>query len=266
MMTSSDDAVIVEMAGSVATIWMNRPERLNAWTSEMAARYFGLMEDAAADPAVKVIVITGAGRGFCAGADLGQLKSEGPPGSFAGDERPQEVFHTMDIPKPVIAAINGACVGIALVLAATCDLRFAAAGAKFGTIFARLGLIAEAGSSWLLPRLMGRGAALDILLSGRIFLAEEALQLRFVDRVYPAERLLDETMAYAREMAAMCSPTSLAIIKRQVQRNAEGSFLAAESEAIRMVLEAVKGADFTEGMASFAEKRPPRFAPLRRDP
>jgi enoyl-CoA hydratase/carnithine racemase len=236
--------VLYDLTDGVATLTLNRPERLNAWVPEMADRYYALMEHAAGDPEVRVIVITGAGRAFCAGADMAQL----------------------DIPKPVIAAINGACVGIAFLLAATCDVRFAATGAKLSTTFARLGLNAEAGISWILPRLMGVGPALDILLSGRTFLAEEGRELRFVDRVYPHDRLLPETLSYARDMAARCSPTSFAVIKAQVYRDLHREYATAERDALKLTLEALRRPDFQEGLASFSEKRPPRFAPLRQRP
>ena len=254
--------VLYAVDGGVATVTLNRPERLNAWTNEMADRYFALMQQAASDPAVRVIVITGAGRAFCAGADVAGLETllSGP---LPGDVRPQETFRTMEIPKPVIAAINGACVGIAFVLAATCDLRFAATGAKLSTTFARLGLNAEAGSSWVLPRLVGLGNALDILLSGRIFLSEEAKDMGFVDRLYPPDRLLPETMAYARELAERCSPASFAVIKRQVYGDLQRDYDSAERDALRLTREALRRPDFLEGLASFNEKRAPRFPPLR---
>jgi enoyl-CoA hydratase/carnithine racemase len=257
--------VLYELSEGVATLTLNRPERLNAWVPEMADRYFELMKHAADDPDVRVIVITGAGRGFCAGADMAELKTLGTE-KMPGDERPQETFPTTDIPKPVIAAINGACVGIAFLLVATCDMRFAAKGAKLSTTFSRLGLNAEAGISWMLPRLMGLGSALDVLLSGRTFLADEASDMGFVDRLYEPDRLLPETLAYAREIAARCSPTSFAVIKKQVYRDLDRDFAIAEREALKLTLEALKRPDFKEGLASFSEKRPPRFAPYRPEP
>ena len=262
-MAAESSTVLYEVANGVATLTLSRPERLNAWNNEMADRYFALMERATDDPEVRVIVITGAGRAFCAGADVGDLKTLGS-GPLPGDERPQETFHTMDIPKPVIAAINGACVGIAFLLAATCDMRFAATGAKLSTTFARLGLNAEAGSSWILPRLVGLGPALDLLLSGRIVLSDEAREMGFVDRLYPPDRLMPETMAYARELAEKCSPASFAVIKRQVYGDLHRDYASAEKDALRLTREALREPDFLEGLASFSEKRAPRFAPLRR--
>jgi enoyl-CoA hydratase/carnithine racemase len=265
-MTPRESSVVLyDVTDGVATLTLNRPERLNAWTAEMAERYFALMAQSANDPEVRVIVITGAGRAFCAGADMAELRTL-ETGPLPGDDRPQETFHTMEIPKPVIAAINGACVGIAFLLVATCDMRFAATGAKLSTTFARLGLNAEAGSSWILPRLMGLGPALDVLLSGRTFLSEEAKEMGFVDRIYAPERLLPETLAYAREMAERGSPASFAVIKRQVYGDLHRDYASAETDSLRLTREALKRPDFREGLASFSEKRPPRFAPLRREP
>ncbi len=261
MSEAEGPVVLYEVNAGVAVLTLNRPERLNAWIPEMADRYFALMERATADPEVRVIVITGAGRAFCAGADVDFLKNMPLPGT----ERPQERFLTMNIPKPVIAALNGACVGIAFLLVASCDVRFATAGAKLSTTFSRLGLVAEAGLSWLLPRMVGHARALELLLSGRTFLAEEAERIGFVNRVYRAEELLSGTMNYAREMAAMCSPTAMAKIKSQVYRDWESGFSAAETGALAMTIDAVRGRDFKEGLRSFAEKRPPRFGPLRAD-
>ena len=258
-LVTDSSTVLYEVADGVATLTLNRPDRLNAWIPEMADRYYELMDRAIADPAVRVIVLTGAGRAFCAGADVGFL-SEMP---LPGTDRPQERFLTMDLPKPTIAAINGACVGIALIIVSTFDVRFAAAGAKLSTTFVRLGLTAEAGSAWILPRLVGHGNALDLMLSGRLFLAEEVKEMGLVNRVHPAEQLLPETLRYAREMAALCSPTAMAHIKKQIWSGWEKTFAQSEREAMGQVLDAVRGVDFKEGLASFAEKRPPRYGPLR---
>src|SRR5438874_1551482 len=175
-----------EVDGRVALLTLNRPERLNAWTGEMERAYFGALQDCAASQDVRVIVVTGAGRGFCAGADMQDLKAIGNgdvDSAAAADRRPQTF--PLTIPKPIIAAINGPCAGIGLVQALMCDIRFAAKGAKLTTAFARRGLIAEHGSSWILPRLIGPARALDLLMSGRIFLAEEAERLGLVNRALP---------------------------------------------------------------------------------
>ena len=248
----------------VAVLTLNRPDRLNAWTVEMEHAYFGLLEECASSADVRVIIVTGAGRGFCAGADMQDLQALGEGdvdvGAHAAERRPQTF--PLSIPKPIIAAINGACAGIGLVQALMCDLRFAAGGAKLTTAFARRGLVAEHGSSWLLPRLLGPERALDLLLSGRVVLAEEARSLGLVNRVLPPERLLEEALEYARVLAASCSPASMAIIKRQVYADLQRDLPQALEEADRLMLESFAGADFVEGVTSFLERRDPRFAPL----
>src|SRR5271170_6517566 len=192
--------VQMQVSDGVALLTLNRPDRLNAWTGEMERAYFAMLEQCAHDQHVRVIVVTGAGRGFCAGADMQELQAIGDgtltaaPG--AHERRPQTF--PLSIPKPIIAAVNGACAGIGLVQALMCDLRFAAEGAKLTTAFARRGLVAEHGISWLLPRLVGPSRALDLLLSGRVLFGEEALQIGLVNRVFSADSLLDETMVYAR--------------------------------------------------------------------
>src|SRR3954468_14515146 len=212
------DVLLRETSDGVAVLTLNRPDRLNAWTTELEFAYFGALRDCAEDPDVRVIVVTGAGRGFCAGADMNDLQGLGS-GEIDADERHAERLpqsFPLTIPKPVIAAINGPVAGIGLVQALMCDLRFAAAGAKFTTAFARRGLIAEHGISWILPRLIGPAKALDLLLSGRVILAEEAERLGLVNRAIEPDRLLGETYAYARDLATNCSPASMAAMKRQV--------------------------------------------------
>jgi enoyl-CoA hydratase/carnithine racemase len=249
----------------VALITLNRPDRLNAWTHEMENLYFDLLEDCARDEAVRAIVVTGAGRGFCAGADMGDLQDLGDGGGpsaeqAAAERRPQRL--PLTIPKPIIAAINGPCAGIGLVQALMCDVRFAAAGAKFTTAFARRGLVAEHGISWMLPRLVGPARALDLLLSGRVVLGEEAAELGLVNRALPPDELLGATLAYARELASLCSPASMAAMKQQVYAALETGLAEATDEADRLMLASFAGPDFAEGVASFVERRDPQFAAL----
>jgi enoyl-CoA hydratase/carnithine racemase len=254
--------VVYEVAEGVATVILNRPDRLNAWTPEMGALYFDLLEKAGADPDVRVIVVTGAGKGFCAGADMALLQSIGGGAAVVGEHRRTYPTQTLEIPKPVIAAINGACAGVGLVLAAMCDIRFAAAGAKFTSAFSRRGLIAEYGSSWLLPRLIGPANALDVMLSGRVFLAEEAERMGLVNRVVEPERLLDVARAYAGDIAQNCSPYSLATIKRQLYAHLDQPLQPSLQESLRLMEESLAGADFTEGVTSYLEQRPPNFKPI----
>jgi enoyl-CoA hydratase/carnithine racemase len=247
----------------VAVLTLNRPERLNAWTGEMERAYFAALDECAASDEVRVIVVTGAGRGFCAGADMQDLQALGDgsrPASLPHDARPQT--YPLTIPKPIIAAINGACAGIGLVQALMCDLRFAAGDAKLTTAFSRRGLIAEHGISWILPRLVGPARALDLLLSGRVVLGQEAAELGLVNRALPAETLLKETLAYARVLSVNCSPASMASMKRQVYADLERTLPDALAGANRLMVESFSGPDFTEGVASFIERREPGFAPL----
>jgi enoyl-CoA hydratase/carnithine racemase len=252
--------------GGVAVLTLNRPDRLNAWTREMESAYFDLLEDCGAREDVRVIVVTGAGRGFCAGADMDDLQSIGGGNGITradvGDRRPQRFAHS--IPKPLIAAINGPCAGIGLVQALMCDLRFAAEGAKITTAFARRGLVAEHGISWILPRLVGTARALDLLLSGRVVLAEEAAELGLVNRALPGDRLLDETLAYAHELATSCSPASMATMKRQVYADLERGIADAVEEADGLMVDSFSAPDFVEGVQSFVERREPSFAPVSR--
>ncbi|HYB22199.1 MAG TPA: enoyl-CoA hydratase [Solirubrobacteraceae bacterium] len=264
------EVVQFEIEDGVALLTLNRPERLNAWTTEMEHAYFALLERCAQDERVRVIVLTGAGRGFCAGADMQQLQSLGNDGATASaqelaaspeaERRPQSF--PLTISKPIIAAVNGPCAGIGLVQALMCDLRFAAEGAKLTTAFARRGLVAEHGISWVLPRLVGPARALDLLLSGRVVFAEEAHELGLVNRVLAPDRLLEGTLEYARELAVNCSPASMATMKRQVYADLERTLPDALAQADRLMLASFTQPDFREGVASFLERREPRFAAL----
>jgi enoyl-CoA hydratase/carnithine racemase len=280
------------IADGVAVLTLNRPERLNAWTAQMEREYFDLLEECGASAEVRAIVVTGAGRGFCAGADMQDLQgisgtaagadssaaadngagqkrngAERAPGQEsdgagrpASERRPQTL--PLSIPKPILAAINGPCAGIGLVQALMCDLRFATADAKLTTAFARRGLVAEHGISYVLPRLVGPARALDLLLSGRVVLGSEAAQLGLVNRALPSEALMDEALAYARELAVRCSPASMATMKRQVYADLERPLAEALAEADRLMLESFTRPDFAEGVASFVERRDPSFAPV----
>ena len=257
------DVVQMTVEDGVALLTLNRPQRLNAWTDEMEHLYFGLLDECAASGDVRVIVVTGAGRGFCAGADMQQLQdlSDGNVDEQRRRERRPQSF-PLSVPKPIIAAINGACAGIGLVQALMCDIRFGAQGAKLTTAFARRGLVAEHGIAWILPRLVGPARALDLLLSGRVVLAEEAYELGLLNRVLAPEQLLVETLDYARDLAANCSPASMATMKRQVYADYERTLAQALSAADELMIASFAAPDFAEGVASFVERREPSFAPV----
>jgi enoyl-CoA hydratase/carnithine racemase len=222
-MADDQDLVLTEVdADGVATFTLNRPERRNAWTAAMENRYFDVLAAADADPAVRAGVLTGAGTSFCPGLDMGRLAEvAGRPVNIAA-RRPQ--YAPRLFRKPLIAAINGACAGIGLTQALMCDVRFAARGARFSTAFARRGLGAEYGMSWVLPRYVGVGHALDLLLSSRVFEAGEASELGLVNRVTEPAEVLTVAREYARDLARNCSPAAMAVIRHQVLADLDASF------------------------------------------
>jgi enoyl-CoA hydratase/carnithine racemase len=266
---AQDEAVIYEVTpAGVAVMTLNRPDRLNTWGGDIATSFYAGLDRAEQDPAVRVIVLTGRGKAFCAGAQLGSMgdvsqsiatTDEGKLASLIGDHQPH---HLTTLSKPVVAAINGSCVGIGLTQALMCDVRFAAAGSKFAASFARRGLIAEYGVSWILPRLTGWGVALDLLLSGRTFLADEAAQLGLVKAVVPAEQLMAHAMAYAEDIAQNCSPASMAIIKRQAYDDAMREVADSSARSEILLQQSLKRPDVIEGITSFLEKRAPSFPGL----
>src|SRR4051812_35036259 len=256
------EVVLFEVGDGVARVTLNRPDRLNAWTGEMERAYFGALDECARREDVRAIVVTGAGRGFCAGADMDDLEAIGSNGGQAAPHDPRPPTFPLPVPKPVVAAINGPCAGIGLGQALMCDVRFANAEAKLTTAFARRGLVAEHGISWILPRLVGPARALDLLLSGRVVLGEEAAQLGLVNRALPADRVLDEALAYAHDLAAHCAPSSMAAMKRQVYAALDQDLASALEDADALKAASLQADDFREGVRSFVEKRAPRFAPL----
>lgn len=229
----------------------------------MSTAFFSRLEECRIDPAVRVVVITGAGRGFCPGADMDALNQiRANPSAGAGPATGAGRFSDfLDFPKPIIAAINGAVAGVGLVMALFCDLRFAAAGIKLTTAFSRRGLIAEYGSSWVLPKLIGLPRALDLLLSGRVITAEEAFTMGLVNQVVPGDELITQVMAYAVDLAENGCPTSWAIMKKQVYGDWSIDADTATTNAIQLMNESVQRQDFQEGVQSFLDKRAPHFAP-----
>ncbi len=261
-----------DIADRIATITLNRPERLNAWTATMGGEVRAAMRRAADDDGVRVIVLTGAGRGFCAGADIGNLSSLSEGGGSAQASAPSPPFDPASrpdfqkaysyfpaVPKPIIAAINGPCAGLGFVIALYCDLRFAAPEAQLTTAFSRRGLIAEHGVSWMLPTLVGLSAALDLLLSARRVGAEEALRLRLVDRVTASGELMEAVRGYASELRDAVSPRSMRVIKRQLWEARFQTLEQAIDSADHEMVESFGSEDFREGVKHFVEKRRPAF-------
>jgi enoyl-CoA hydratase/carnithine racemase len=255
-----EETVLAERRGAVLVLTLNRPERMNAWNNELEDRYFALLDEAEDDPEVRALVLTGAGRAFCAGADMANLQRIDQAAGRSVRPRSRTFPRTLD--KPMIAAINGAAAGLGLVEALCCDIRFCTPEAKLTTAFARRGLIAEYGMSWMLPRLVGIGNAYDLALSGRVVRGKEALTMGLVDRLYPAEELLEQTVAYAADLAENCSPTSMAIIKRQLRAHTDTDFETALAQSDELMLASFDLPDVKEGVASYVEKRTPDFAPL----
>jgi len=268
-----------EVDDPVATITLNRPEVLNAWTDRMAAEVRHAVAAAEADPRVVGIVITGAGRGFCAGADLSRLAAIGSgdvrqqtlpesldasPGdpSYGDDLHLGTYTYLMSVPKPVIAAINGPVAGMGVPIVLACDLRFMAEDAVLTTSFSQRGLVAEWGISWMLPRLVGTAVALDLLFSSRKVTGTEAATLRVVNAALPRDRVLAHAQQYVRDLAATASPTSLAIMKRQVYQQLHAGLLDAEREARKLMAESFGRPDFREGVQSYLQRRAPAFERL----
>ena len=270
--------ILYDVSGRVATVTLNRPDRLNAWTAVMEQEVRHSVTAAEADAGVRVIVLTGAGRGFCAGADMSLLNTVATQGLGSGGR--EHVLHNTDngqsragvrpdfqkkysyfpsLTKPVIAAVNGPAVGLGFIITLYCDLRFASDTARFGTAFARRGLIAEYGMAWLLPRLVGPANALDLLLSARLVDAAEAARMGLVNRVFPQDQFNEGVAAYAHELAHSVSPRSMSVIKRQIYNamfeTLGEAFEAAEEEMVA----SLQCEDFKEGVAHFLEKRAPHF-------
>jgi enoyl-CoA hydratase/carnithine racemase len=244
----------------VGVVLLNRPERRNGWNPELERRYFEVLEHIDRDPRIRVVVVTGAGTTFCPGVDSGRLEGITNNGlDLTGRPSPVRAWA---LRKPMVAAVNGACAGMGLVQALLCDVRFAARGCRFTTAFARRGLAGEFGATWLLPRLIGAGHAADLLLSGRVFDADEALALGLVNRVVELDELAAATRTYAADIAANCSPTALALIRHQLHTDQQGGFDGALRRSYRAMAVAVTGPDFREGLASYLEKRPAAFPPL----
>lgn len=267
--------ILYTVENQVAFITLSRPKRMNAWTGRMHTEYRFMLAQAEADPEVRVIVVTGdpAGGAFCAGADAAAVSGHSDRGRYDGGTpddiampgygaRPEFdatfAFH-FGLTKPVIAAINGAAAGAGLVLACYADLRFAAAGAKFTAAHGKLNFPAEFGISWILPRIVGVTHAADILLSSRIFLAEEADAMGLLNKVLPADQLMAHVRSYAAMLVEKNSPGSLRMTKRQIYADLHRPLNEAVEESERLLDAAITHPDCREGIAAWLEKRTPKW-------
>ena len=267
-----------EIDRGVATVYLHRPGRGNSWSQRMNAEYRWIMACLDDDTDVRVIVVRGSGKQFCVGADFGALdhykdgdrdyvgslrdEAMAQPGHGVRAEFDHDMAWHWGLKKPVIAAINGACAGIAVALAGFCDLRYGITGAKYTTAAARLGLPAEYGLAWLLPRLIGVTHAADILLTGRIFLTEEAVGMGFLNAAYSHESFEPEVAAKARYMADQVSPLSATTTKRQLYADLMHHDVGRSvEESKRLIGEHMRSADYREGVSALAAGRAPKFAP-----
>ena len=264
---SKYEQILYAIKDRVATITLNRPDRMNAWTAVMEQEIRDAILKASADDEVRAIVVTGAGKGFCAGADMEGLSARAKDPKLAAglhdnkktdDNFDQRYSYLLAVPKPIIAGINGAVAGVAFVLILYCDIRYMAEGAKLSTAFARRGLIAEYGSAWMLPRLVGVMNALDMLLSGRTMKAEEAAAAGLV-KLLPAQGFHSAVHGIAKDYAELSSARSMRIIKHQVYQSYFQTLAEATQLATEELIKSYGTDDIKEGVAAFLEKRKPNF-------
>jgi enoyl-CoA hydratase/carnithine racemase len=260
--STDPEQIRYEVADHVATITLHRPDRLNAFTAQMAEELIGAFDAADADDDVRAVIITGAGRGFCAGADLTRASSpfahpEGAAHRDAGGRVSLRLFESL---KPVIAAVNGPAVGIGATMILPADVRLAATTARFGFVFTRRGIVPEAASSWFLPRVVGISRALEWAATGRVFDAEEALAAGLVRSLHAPEDLLPAATALAREIADNAAPVSVALARQMMWRMLGADHpMAAHQLDSRAVQSRGGSAEAQEGVTAFLEKRPARF-------
>lgn len=264
----SYEQIVYEVEDGIATLTLNRPEKLNAFTRDMMYEVLDALDRVDADDAVRVLIVTGAGRGFCAGADL-----SGGSGTFDERERAAEAgiegqrdgggrvtLRLFDLAKPVIAAVNGPAVGVGVTMTLPMDVRLASERARFGFVFARRGLVPEAASSWFLPRVVGISRACEWVCTGRVFPASEALEAGLVRSVHPPGELLPAARALAREIADHTAPVAVAVSRQMLWKMlGAGHPMEAHRVDSRGIRALGRSPDAHEGVASFLEKRPPRF-------
>jgi len=266
---------LYQVTDRVATITLNRPDKLNAWTAIMEQEVRAAMHEADRDDGVRVIVLTGAGRGFCSGADISllgaiaekgideakraQLREGRSENAGVRADFQKKYSYFPGLTKPVIGAINGVAVGLGMVIALYCDVRLVSDAARFGTVFARRGLIAEYGMAWMLPRLVGHANALDLLFSARMIDGSEAFRMGLANQVLPLATFPEAVQKYAAEMASTVSPRSLRVMKRQVYDAMFQPLGEAFDTSEREMVASLQCEDFKEGVAHFVEKRPPVF-------
>ncbi len=272
------DTVSVTHIDGIAVLRLNRPHRNNAWNGKMHMAYRKRLLDADQDRSVRAIVVTGEGRAFCVGGDSKALEGHVIKGGYdpgTNDEMANPGYGTsphfdapfayqMGLAKPIIAALNGATAGIGLALAAFADLRFAVPGAKFTTAHGKLNLPAEYGLSWILPRMMGLGRANDILLTSRVFYSDEAYRLGFVNSLFAADDLLEETLNYARRMIATVSPNSLRQTRWQIYEDLHLSAAESVRRSEALLDSMMKEPDYKEGVQALVHKRPPNWPSWRK--
>jgi len=259
------ETVGYEVEDSVLTITLNRPDRLNAFTEAMGAELIEAFDRADRDDEVRAVIVTGAGRGFCAGMDLGEGGAtfdygEHPEGQIPRDGGGRVVLRIFEMTKPVIAAINGPAVGVGITMTLPMDIRLAGEGARMGFVFTRRGIVPEACSSWFLPRIVGISQAMEWVASGRVFTAQEALAGGLVRSVHPVDELLDVARELAREIAENTAPVSVAIARRLLWSGLGAAHpMEAHRADSRAMFARGRSEDAREGITSFLEKRPPRF-------
>ncbi|HUB74999.1 MAG TPA: crotonase/enoyl-CoA hydratase family protein [Solirubrobacteraceae bacterium] len=260
------EQITTDLGDGALTITLNRPERLNAWTQQMGLEIRHALDRADGDDEVRAVIFTGAGRGFCAGADLaggGDTFDARKREAVAGERRDnggELTLRIFDSKKPVIAAINGPAVGVGATMTLPMDVRLAADDARIGFVFARRGIIPEACSSWFLPRVVGISRAMEWVATGRVFSAQEALEGGLVRSLHPKDQLLDAARALAREIAENTAPVSVALARQLMWRmlGAEHPMYAHRADSRGMVARG-QSADAVEGITAFLEKRPARF-------